>query len=403
MRKILILLFIAILSISQTNAWLWLLTENWDLLNIAKWNELVNNKLSRSDLKAWTWVTLTNSWSEIYINWQVSGNWVPYIASASKTVFAKNDNQHIVLTWRNFTPETLVSTPAWNISNLQINSPVELEFDISTISTPWYYNVVLNNDWVDNSYWTGNWVNLFHILAAYHSCLEVYNDWNTTDWNYNLIWVDWTYAAYCDMTTDWWGWTRVVRTNSNNSEWGQKNDNYTYAANWDDVWIYNAYKYVDSFDKTMLKHIDSWDWASYDLVEHSSDTIYDLMAYCKGQAEKHSDDNAWDWARIKWMTSEYSWIKVAWNMANVNYFFMCWVNEEYDNDQSYLTFARATGQQGNGYWDAWRNCAQKYTTWSLLNNDYYTSTNTHIWNGQSQCWAWNKSDWSAGYYEVYIR
>ncbi len=404
MKKILLTFLILIFTISQTNAWLGLIAENWDLLNIAKWNQLVNDKLSRSDLKAWTWVTLTNSWSEIYINWEVSANWVPYIVSSSMTIFAKNDSQHVVITWRNFTPETTISTPAWTISNLQINSPIELEFDIDTIWTTWDYDVILENDWVDNSYWPWNWVKLFHIVAAYHSCLEAYNDWNTSDWNYNLIWDDWTYEAYCDMTTDWWGWTRVVRTNSDNQEWGQKNENYTYAANTDDTWIYNAYRYVKSFNKVMLKHIDSWDWASYDLVENiTNDSIYDLMDYCKNQPEKHSDDNAWDWARVKWMTSDYSWTKSAWNMANVDYFFMCWVNEESDNDQSYLTFARASWQQWNWYWDSWRRCTQTKTTWALLNWDYYTSSNTHIWTGYGQCSAWKKDDWASWYYEVYIK
>jgi len=403
MKKILILLFIAILSISQTNAWLWLIAENWDLLNISKWNELVNDKLSRVDLKAWDNITLTNSGSEIYINWVVSGNWVPFIVNNTQFIFAKNETKHIVLDWRNFTPETLLTTPAWSISNLQINSPTQLEFDITTIWTTWDYDVVATNDWVDNSYWTGNWVNLFWIVAAYNSCLEAYNDWHTTDWNYSLIWVDWTYDAYCDMITDWGWWTRVVRTNSNNQDWGQKDDSYTYAGNWDDVGIYNAYRYINSFDKTMLKHIDSWDWASYNLVDHSSDTIYALMSFCKGQGQKSQDDNAWDWARTKWMTSEYSGTKVAWNMTNVNYFFMCWVNEDGDNDQSYLTFAQESGQVWNGYWDAWRGTSQTKTTWALQNWDYYTSSNTHIWNGYAESWAGKKADWSNGHYEVYIK
>jgi hypothetical protein len=188
MKKILITLFIVLLTFSQTNAWLWLIAENWDLLNISKWNELVNDKLSRSDLKAWENITLTNSGSEIYINWVVSGNWVPFILDTSKKNFSKNETQHVVMTWRNFTPETTVSTPAWTISNIQVNSPTQLEFDITTIDTTWTYDVVVENDWVDNSYWTGNWVWMFSILNAYHSCLEAYNDWHTTDWNYNLIW-----------------------------------------------------------------------------------------------------------------------------------------------------------------------------------------------------------------------
>ena len=103
------------------------------------------------------------------------------------------------------------------------------------------------------------------------------------------------------------------------------------------------------------------------------------------------------------MTSTYSGQKAAWTMTNVDFFFMCGVNEENDNDQSYLTFARASGQTGNWYADSWRNCSQTKTTWSLLNGDYYQATNYHIWNNYSQCSAWRKADGSVGHYEVYIK
>lgn len=227
--------------------------------------------------------------------------------------------------------------------------------------------------------------------------------WNTWDGIYKIF-IDWNeLLVYCDMTTDWGGWTRVIRTNSDNHDWGQKNHNYTYSHIWDNIWIYETYKYVKSFWQIMLKHIESKTFAAYNLVETSNESIYDLMTYCKNQPNKPKDDNIWDWPRIKWMTSDYSWKKYRWNMENVDYFFVCWVNEESDNDQSYLTFARSTWQQWNWYSDSWRNCSQKYTTWSLLNWDYYNINNKHIWNGYSQCWAWKKGDWKDWYYEIYIK
>ncbi len=205
MKKILITLFIVFISISGTNAWLWLIAENWDLLNITKWNELVADKLSRSDLKAWDNVTLTNSGSEIYINWMVSWNWVPFIWNEDQIWMPINQTKTVTIIWRNFTPETTVSTVAWTIANLQILSPVELNFDLTTGSIEWEFDVILDNDWVQNTYWTGNWVNLINVWNIL---------WNWPSWTYsedfetNTLWnwveVSWLTANVSFQTRSWW-------------------------------------------------------------------------------------------------------------------------------------------------------------------------------------------------------
>jgi hypothetical protein len=209
------------------------------------------------------------------------------------------------------------------------------------------------------------------------------------------------YVAYCDMTTDNGGWYRVVRTTGNNHNFGQADDNIHYASTSDEVGIYITYKNVKNFSKVMIKKIGTNDFASYDLVSAvSGESIYDIMTFVKNQAMHPQDDSAFDGARVKGLTSEYSGLKVA-GTLDYDYFFMAGINESYDNDQAYMSFSDSNGTVNN-WGDHWRGTNQYGTLWSLLNGDYYTDNNYHIGNGYSQAGAGYKGN-NNGTYEVYIK
>ena len=212
---------------------------------------------------------------------------------------------------------------------------------------------------------------------------------------------DTPYMVYCDMTTDGGGWSRVVRTTGNNQQFGQLDDNINYAAETDTTGIYVTYKNIKNFSKVMIKKVGTADYASYDLVSAvSGESIHDLMTFVKNQPMHIQDDTAFDGTRVKGLTSEYSGTKTA-GTLNYNYFFMAGINESYDNDQAYMSFSDSTGSN-NSWGDGWRGLNQVGTLWSLLNGDYYTSTNYHIGNGYSQAGAGYKGN-NNGTYEVYIK
>lgn len=211
------------------------------------------------------------------------------------------------------------------------------------------------------------------------------------------------YKVYCDMTTDGGGWMRLIRTTENNHDFGQATLSISYADVNSEVGVYETFDKVKSFSKVMLKSISYSTWASYNLVESSGGkSVMDIMKYVKNQPFKFKDDDYWDGARVIGLTSNYSGMKSAGNMSNVTYFFMAGVNEDGDNDQSYITFTRKIGQLGNGYGDYWRGVNQVETTWSFMNDDYHTVDEKHIGHGNFEAFAGYKSDGN-GIYEVYIK
>ena len=209
------------------------------------------------------------------------------------------------------------------------------------------------------------------------------------------------YEVYCDMNTDNGGWSRIIRTTGNNHQFGQQNDTITYAAVTDSTGIYTTYEKVKNFSKVMIKKVGTADYASYNLVSSvSGESIHDLMTFVKNQAMHISDDSAFDGTRVKGLTSEYSGTKVA-GTLNYNYFFMAGINEDYDNDQAYMSFSDSTGSN-NTWGDNWRKTTQIGTLWSFLNGDYYINTDYHIGNGYSQAGAGYKGN-NNGTYEIYIK
>ena len=213
--------------------------------------------------------------------------------------------------------------------------------------------------------------------------------------------VDTPYLVYCDMHIDNGGWSRVIRTTTNNHQFGQKDDNIAYATTDDTAGIYMTYKKIKNFSKVMIKKVGTSDYASYNLVSSvSGESINDLMTYVKNQAMHIKDDTAFDGTRVKGLTSEYSGTKIS-GTLNYNYFFMAGINESSDNDQAYMSFSDSTGST-NSWGDSWRGTNQSGTLWSLQNGDYYSSTNYHIGNGYSQAGAGYKGS-NNGTYEIYIK
>lgn len=251
------------------------------------------------------------------------------------------------------------------------------------------------------------------------SCLDYANSGFTVDGVYTILRSDGiSYDAYCDMTIENGGWSRIVGTNSTRHDWGQTSAAIvsSYVGASDLVGVAEAFEKLQEFSEVMIKKTSntySGEYAAYNLVETiSGQSVMDILQYCSAQPRAYNNDTAWDGARVVGYTSHYSGTQYAGNLlmgtnagaSAPDYFFMCGVNESSDNDQSVLAFTDNPGTS-NWWGDSWRGDHQNGAMWSFWNGDYHYSGTYHIGNGYAQGYAGYKtySATNTGTYEVYIR
>ncbi len=86
------------------------------------------------------------------------------------------------------------------------------------------------------------------------TCNDLLISWENTDWIYK-IYPDWVEVeVYCDMTTDWWGWTRILHKQNQNIvpayvSWTQEMyDDFNFTT----FWVSNNINSMNSWEKTWI-------------------------------------------------------------------------------------------------------------------------------------------------------
>ena len=206
------------------------------------------------------------------------------------------------------------------------------------------------------------------------------------------------------MSTAGGGWTRIVKTNSNNHRWGQEHSHIAhYTSDYSSTGVYNAFRYYKYFRQIMIKKNNYYYSYYYLPYNYYTWSMADYMNYCRTQRPQQRQDGPFRGHRSAGHTSYYSGYRQGGNaFHNYYYYFMCGVNESSDNDIAYISFSDRYGH--SNYWgDSWRGCGQRGTLWSYWNNDYHYSGKRHIGNGDyGQCGAGYKSGGS-GTYEIFVK
>ena len=245
-KKIIFLFFILIWSIWNTHAWLWLFADNWDIISVSRWNDMIiklHTKLDQSNVTG-TWnIAVMNSgtWVLISLTGAILSNPIPDITTTTQSIVSTSSTSLISLNWDDFIPTSVVTIPwfPWTINSSSILSQSKININITTTSATGTYDFVVSNNWVLNTLWAWNWVALLKVQwiinivwddtiwrkytdSSYAISCNWYKNptspfvyaWDTGDGQY---WIkpdaNPAFKVYCDMTTSGWWWTRVEYTN----------------------------------------------------------------------------------------------------------------------------------------------------------------------------------------------
>ena len=264
LKKLCIIFLFCIITLSTTHAWIGLTAENNDVLNISKWNELINGlneKITQNNLEQWANILLTHSGSDVIINSSFSWSWIetPYITSTVIHYFNATDTQDIVIGWANFIPNSIVTIPwfDWVINSSIITSESKINLNITSGTILWNYNVVISNNGKSNTVWSGNWVWLINVNNL------IYINWDDAIWR---KYSDWTFAETCNdyKNPTWlyvyWGsiWDGIYWIKPNASPAFKVYCDMTYSSG-------GRTRYVNiKWNYTLAEWIDCWKWTTID-------------------------------------------------------------------------------------------------------------------------------------------
>ena len=196
---------------SQTHAFIGLIAETWDILNISKWNEMIgvlNGKIEAANIIEGSGIDVNVSGNDVTIS-STWGWWVAPFLNPENLTLLTNTNYNLDLNGVYFTPSTGVSiSGVWGtVNSVVAASPTELQVDIITGSTVGSYDFILDNAGVLNTLWPGNGENYITLVdqvtgtgpaGTYTETFEA-NFWSWVNW-----WGQQAWLRDAGGTASWW-------------------------------------------------------------------------------------------------------------------------------------------------------------------------------------------------------
>ena len=225
------------------------------------------------------WYAINSQRNKFQLIWYFENNDIITNIRVNK-LFADNKNKYIKSLWDNL---GVILDPITNELILDSNSSWVIDIDNNTDS----YSLIFSNnillaepEWIKKHFNANNKKNT-NCLTILRSGLS---NWS---WIYtiNPNWINWEeFEVYCDMETDWWGWTRIIYADNQQSTiytqyetgWasgtGKLSDSNINKIIYDGVDMLFHYNSSSQF---IVNNIDSWTWNSLDNDEIH---LYDLWA-----------------------------------------------------------------------------------------------------------------------------
>lgn len=277
-----IIIFALLLSRVNVLSWTWLMASSWDMITVAKWNEMIaelDSKLYITDIIAGDNISVVNSWSQLVINY-IWPEIYPYFSWWN--IFLKTwINQVIKVFWQNFNPNATISIPwvSW-INSINVISPTEIDLDITASWIDWNYNLEVSNWSFQNTFWSWNWLWVVNLKTPVYwtGPAGIYTEWLENNlWNWtNSVWNWANFTFDTNWTPSAWTWPEFPSTGTYYAFTETSNPNFPsvlfaietsyfsiaesisfdYHMYWVDIWTLS----VEIFDWTSWVEVYSLSW-----------------------------------------------------------------------------------------------------------------------------------------------
>lgn len=323
--------------ITYTNCYVWNYSNSW--------SQTYNLPTNLSNWDSYTWVINSPiaNWTNNYtaklscINWTV-------VVNSENVIHNCNSGYTWDWSWCNVASQTVSCT--WLPANASWNT-------VSSITQNWNWT-----SWVPNNVWS------YNTTSSTTSCNYICSSWATRNWssctyyaNCNAIKTaipassDWTYRikpdsnpafqVYCDMTTDWWGWTLVVWIYQAN-----KNHFNTSAVN---PWNLSSITWYWKFSDATINIIKTW------VIRF---TCWSQTRYYRN-ACTFAATTLGSWWCTKW-SSTYNWSEIQSSTVD----WMYWIHAWYDgNSIIYATLYTWSYPVTLNWWCASYTTAAYWKVW----------------------------------------
>ncbi len=249
------------------------------------------------------------------------------------------------------------------------NTPIQ---EVSAIKTAWELNISSTTDTyiarmkdsIDVIEWTGSTLAQINSKA---SCKRIYeSEWKRDDWTYTIDPEgNWTgFKVYCDMTTDWGGWTKIMHANYSN---------YFSSSNWNNINITNPKNLTLYSILNKITNFKNWNkytlrlqiWRSWDTNKY----IKDLSKYTIWEQEHNPFTEKTDGNDYKFIDWEES--TTCWWFSWLHFYSNTSLSRSWDPDSTDSTscvrmqIAWYSSRNGHMYldWYGWNNHFHK---WQIL-------------------------------------
>ena len=187
--------------------------------------------------------SVSSDLSKFQLMWFFEGSdVVVFNNSALKITNASLEERYPMVFWKKL----------WVITDSTTKEPLQTTWTgLDILTAAGNYNLYLDNDYF--STWT--WIILAWLLENANCKRIKYFKNKSKDWKYNInpTWV-WEISVYCDMTTDWWGWTMIANADGE----GITVYNYTDIINWNSTNSNNCSLTEECISESW-ENIISWD------------------------------------------------------------------------------------------------------------------------------------------------